>query len=181
MNRDRHPRFGRWLATAGLLIGTSLASSGCVNASTGPAVVTPGSEPAPDQPEGLADGDSADELDARKDKLVQSMRDLRGAASSDPKQCEDLCSLATSICGVSEKLCNIADDHAGNDHYQDLCREAKRECREAQADCVACVEGLADDGATGTCGGAPTEPASTEPKAEAAESEADAPGPRTSE
>lgn len=171
MSRERQPRFGRWLATAGLLVVSSLAVSGCVNASTGPAVVTPGSEPAPDQPQGLADGDSADELDARKDKLVESMRELRAAASSDPKQCEDLCSLATSICGVSEKLCNIADDHAGNDHYQDLCREAKRECREAQADCVACVEGLAGDGATGTCGGTPA------PAADASASEQAEDGP----
>lgn len=172
MSRARHFRSGRPPGrpsgrrfVVGLLVGLGFAGTGCVNASTGPAVVTPGSEPAPDQPEGMADGDSADELDARKDKLVESMRELRGAASSDPKQCEDLCSLATSICGVSEKLCNIADDHAGNEHYQDLCREAKRECHEAQADCVACVEGLAGNGgAAGSCSGA----AAAEPEPEPA-------------
>jgi hypothetical protein len=106
-----------------------------------------------DQPEGLAEGDSADELDARKDKLVEQLHGMRASATTDPRQCEDLCSLATSICGVAEKLCNIADDHVGNDHYQDLCREAKRECHEAQSDCVKCVESLAGSGGEGSCGG----------------------------
>lgn len=147
-----------------LLAATLLA--GCAGGTTGPVVVSPNGQPAPDQPEGLAEGDSADELDARKDKLVLQMRELEQAASSDPKQCEDLCSLATSICGVSEKLCNIADDHAGNDHYQDLCREAKRECHEAQADCVACVEGLAGNGGEASCAGEPAEPKAEEPKAD---------------
>jgi len=95
---------------------------------------------APDQPVGRAEGESADELDAQKDRMVDDYRAKVTRASTNPNTCEQLCSLATSICGVQEKLCGIADDHPADDHYQDLCREAKRECSETQASCIACVE-----------------------------------------
>jgi hypothetical protein len=131
-----------------------LALAGCVTHGTaGPPVVGPNAQPSPDRPDGLAEGDSATELDARKDKLMEQLRSMRAVASTDPETCEGLCSLATSICGVAEKLCNIADEHTGEDDYQALCREAKRECHEAQQDCVACVEGLARTGPAGTCAG----------------------------
>lgn len=151
-----------------------LLVGGCTKAVAGPAVVSPGSEPTADEPEGLAEGDSAAELDARKDKLVAQLKDVEQAADTDPQVCEDLCSLATSICGMTLKLCSIADDHAGNDDYQNLCREAKRDCREAQEDCVACAESLASSGAAATCEGAAqetVEPDSSEPEPEPKSSE----------
>jgi hypothetical protein len=54
--------------------------------------------------------------------------------------CEDLCALASSICGVKEKLCEVADRHPGEEEYQSLCRKAELECSEAEDSCVACVE-----------------------------------------
>lgn len=149
-----------------LALFATVGIAGCAKSMAGPAVVSPGSEPTADEPEGLAEGDSAAELDARKDKLVEQLKDVEQMADTDPQVCEDLCSLATSICGMTLKLCSIADDHAGNDDYQNLCREAKRDCREAQEDCVACAESLASSGASATCEGAPAEkaePVSSEP------------------
>lgn len=95
-----------------------------------------------------ADPDGRDEtLDAgtlrkRLDAMVMQERELQPHAATDAGKCEDLCELATSICGVQEKLCDLADDHPDDDAYQDLCREARNECREAQESCVRCVERL---------------------------------------
>ena len=141
----------RWVtSTAAALLIAACDPGG--QAGEGPVLETPGGAGgagvAPPE-EGVAEGDSADELNARKQRLYVEFRALVEEGSNDPDTCERLCSLATSICGVQEKLCNIAEDHVGDDHYQSLCREAKRECRDAQDRCIDCVERHAN----GTCAG----------------------------
>lgn len=130
---------GRVLLGAALL---SLAlTSACTTTGGGPTPVNPGEPGAHgDQPEGWGEGDSRDELRARLTRLVEQQRVMASAAAASAAACEDICSLATSICGVQEKLCSIADEHPGEDEYQGLCREAKQECRAAQDDCIGCVE-----------------------------------------
>jgi hypothetical protein len=91
-------------------------------------------------PEGHAEGDSREELERRLRRLLADQAPIAAAATGDPEACEKLCSLSTSICGVQEKLCNIAAEHGGDDSYQQLCREAKLECRHAQESCISCVE-----------------------------------------
>lgn len=127
--------------TSTLITVCLFAPLGCVSASagTGVGVDSPGSA-TPDAPVGRAEGESADDLDARKDRMYADYQARLSQASADATACEQLCSLATSICGVQEKLCRIADDHPADDHYQDLCRESKRECQETQQSCIACVE-----------------------------------------
>lgn len=124
---------------------------GCVAQAGGSSVVPGSTDPREDQPEGWAEGESAQELKLRKDRLYTEFRGVVGEPVATPDACEKVCSLATSICGVQEKLCNIADDHPGEAEYQNLCREAKKECRETQDACIACVENHA---ASGSCGGA---------------------------
>ena len=128
----------RNLALLTCLVMASACTTGRV--AEGPSV-TPG-EPGEHahQPEGWNEGDSRDELEARLRRLVEQEGAMKSAASASAGACEDICSLATSICGVQEKLCSIADRHPGEDEYQGLCREAKQECRAAQEDCIACVE-----------------------------------------
>jgi hypothetical protein len=112
------------------------------------------------QPEGWNEGDSRDELEARLRRLVEQQGAMKTAASANAGACEDICSLATSICGVQEKLCSIADRHPGEDEYQGLCREAKQECRAAQDDCITCVEKHAQPGADAeAASGGETKPA----------------------
>jgi hypothetical protein len=91
-------------------------------------------------PEGTAEGESPQELAERLRAMASEQRKLLTMADQDPAQCEDLCSLSTSICGVKEKLCRIADERVGEESYQQLCREAKQECRDAQQSCIDCVE-----------------------------------------
>ena len=139
----------------------TFAASACTTgrAGEGP-TITPGETGAhADQPEGWGEGDSRDELQLRLRKLVEQQRAMASAAGASPSTCEDICSLATSICGVQEKLCSIADKHPGEEAYQGLCREAKQECREAQDDCIRCVEQHAQ---TGGAQGA-SAPGATEP------------------
>lgn len=127
-----------FVATLALLV---VSGSGCRRASTagpvGPEGVEERSRP---DAVGPHEGDTVNELEARLRRLTGEQETLIPASSEDPAKCEDVCSLATSICGVKEKLCNLAEDHPGDADYQGLCREAKQECREAQDACVACVE-----------------------------------------
>jgi hypothetical protein len=67
-------------------------------------------------------------------------------AMSDVEVCEDLCSLATSICEVAKRLEVIANRNAGNESYQQLSREAQLECREAMESCTNCVAGFENQG-----------------------------------
>ena len=128
------------------LLGAALLSlsmtSACTTTGGGPTPINPGEPGAHgDQPsKGWGEGDSRDELKARLTRLVAQQRVMATAAAASAAACEDICSLATSICGVQEKLCSIADEHPGEDEYQGLCREAKQECRAAQEDCIGCVE-----------------------------------------
>ncbi len=144
------PRLGagamstRWcdgLRLAVLAWVTCLTATGCVHATAGGSVV-PGDRPTErdDTPIGPAAGESINELDARKDKLIGEVRGRVQAATGDAKVCENLCSLASSVCEVQEKICDIADANASHDEYLQLCREAKQECSEAQAACISCVD-----------------------------------------
>lgn len=152
------------------LLGATLAAlllgplgMGCDTQAGGSSSVVPGStDPREDQPEGWAEGESAQELKLRKDRLYTEFRGVVGEPVATPDACEKVCSLATSICGVQEKLCNIADDHPGEAEYQDLCREAKKECRETQDACIRCVENHAASGAcSGEAADAAADPAPT--------------------
>lgn len=132
-----------WLRWA---VGVVLAGSmGCAPTS-GETTVTPdggfGAPEGPDHSKGIHESDSsAGDLWKRLEKLRAERETKIEPASSDAGVCEDLCGLATSICQVQSKLCEIADDHPDENDYQDLCREAKLECREAQESCVDCVRG----------------------------------------
>lgn len=133
-----HQRSGR-AAVLGALV---IALSACAP-QAGNRTVTPGGNgtaPRGATAEGHHDDDSMGSLKLRLDGLKSKQSTLVQAASADAGVCEDLCSLATSICAVQEKLCELADAHAGDDEYQGLCREAHQECREAQESCIACVQ-----------------------------------------
>ncbi len=118
--------------------GSTCRPSASDGGTTAPTIThPPGTGPAADGPH---EGQSAAELKLRLDKLAEQQAGLIPAASRDPNTCEEVCSLATSICSVQEKLCEIADGHPSEVEYQALCRDARQECREAQDACVRCVE-----------------------------------------
>jgi hypothetical protein len=137
MNVAERHRIGR-AAALGLL---ALALSAC-GPQAGSSTVTPGGNGGSRgaTPEGRHDDDSMGSLKQRLDRLRSHQSELVHAASDDAAVCEDLCSLATSICAVQQKLCDLADAHSGDDEYQSLCREAHQECREAQESCIGCVQ-----------------------------------------
>lgn len=127
----------------GLALGL-LASVGCGpgSASAGPGTVTPttGNGPRPVDAEGPDAGENVGTYKVQLERL--RLERARKAATVDPSfpVCEDLCGLMADICKVKSKLCDLANDHPGEDGYQRLCREAQHECREAQESCVSCTE-----------------------------------------
>jgi hypothetical protein len=125
------------LACAALLSAACGPKSGDGHTVTPGDTGTAGSNP---DPQGTNEGQGMGELKKRLGDLIDREEELRRAAATDAGKCEQLCDLATSICSVQEKLCELADDHPDDEAYQGLCREARSECREAQESCVRCVE-----------------------------------------
>ncbi len=119
------------------------ALSACGPTAGGGGTVTPGGNNAvPDgpDPDGRDEGNNIGDLKARLDRLRTKQAEMASESEASFGVCEDLCSLASSICSVKEKLCDIADQHPGEEEYQGLCRKAELECGEAEDSCVACVE-----------------------------------------
>lgn len=63
------------------------------------------------------------------------------AAGSEPPQCRDSCTLATSICSNAERICRLAEDLAGDDWAAGKCTDAAAVCRQATTDCCDCRAG----------------------------------------
>ncbi|HET6582928.1 MAG TPA: hypothetical protein VFG69_05770 [Nannocystaceae bacterium] len=91
-------------------------------------------------PKGRAEDNSLGGLRARLAKFRAKKASIVAASTNDPVVCEELCSLASDICEVQVKLCELSDERPDDEQYQNLCREAKNECQEAQKSCVRCVE-----------------------------------------
>jgi hypothetical protein len=128
-----------WCLAAACVISCLAA---CDQRSTGGSTVTPTGHGTDSQlePEGGFEGESIDELRVRLDRLTERQQLEAGAGTSDPAKCEELCELSKSICEVKSKMCEIADEHVGDDEYQDLCRVAKQRCQRASESCVRCVQ-----------------------------------------
>lgn len=91
-------------------------------------------------PVGRPDDNSMGGLRKKLESFRAKKASIVSASTSDPAVCEELCKLASDICEVKVKLCELADDRPDDEQYQGLCREAKHECQEAQKSCVRCVE-----------------------------------------
>lgn len=132
-----------WLDPTQVILGAMLLMASCGPSASGGGTVTPGGNgnvrEAAD-PEGDEEGNDVGALRERLDRLSHEQNQRVGASDGSFGACEDLCSLASSICTVKEKLCEVADRHPGEEEYQGLCRKAELECSEAEDSCVACVE-----------------------------------------
>jgi hypothetical protein len=63
------------------------------------------------------------------------------ATVSEPPQCRDSCTLATSICSNAERICRLAEELAGDDWAAGKCADAAAVCRQATTDCCDCRAG----------------------------------------
>lgn len=126
------------------MLGAVLLTASCTTSSAGGGgTVTPGGNGNVRDaaaPEGDEEGNDVGALRARLERLSRDKDQRVDASDGSFGACEDLCSLASSICTVKEKLCEVADRHPGEEEYQGLCRKAELECSEAEDACVACVE-----------------------------------------
>lgn len=127
----------------GMSVGLCAVLVGCGPSASGGGTVVPGGNgnvPDGPEPEGFDEGDNIGDLETRLDRLSSEQASKASSSDASFGSCEDLCSLASSICTVKEKLCDVADRHPGEEEYQGLCRKAELECSEAEDSCVACVE-----------------------------------------
>lgn len=143
--RRRSLRPGALLRPLRLGVGLGLLTvlAACQPGARGAGTVTPGGNGAVSEgpgPEGPNEGNNIGDLEARLDRLRVQHTKVSHSSDGSFGVCEDLCSLASQICTVKEKLCEIADRHPGEDEYQGLCRKAELECNEAEDSCVDCVE-----------------------------------------
>lgn len=141
MRETRRERSSAALAGLGLVLAALVA--GCGPSASGGGTVTPGGNgnvPDGSDPQGPNEGDDVGDLKARLERLSTEQAQKASASDATFGVCEDLCSLASSICTVKEKLCDVADRHPGEEEYQGLCRKAELECSEAEDSCVACVQ-----------------------------------------
>jgi hypothetical protein len=126
-------------AGALLLLGLLSCRTAATSGTTSPAGGTHG-ERAEVRPEGREESSTVGDLKARLQRLSAQHHALASGGSSEFGVCEELCDLAAKICSVKESLCELADRHTGEQSYQQLCREAQHECRDANDGCVACAE-----------------------------------------
>lgn len=60
-------------------------------------------------------------------------------APNEPRdRCSDICELATAVCGLRDRICDLASAHEDEDEYADACARAERDCWRASEACDAC-------------------------------------------
>lgn len=52
--------------------------------------------------------------------------------------CSNVCDLAETMCGLSERICALARDHVDEKEYGDACERAQRDCERAEEACEGC-------------------------------------------
>jgi hypothetical protein len=52
--------------------------------------------------------------------------------------CEKVCELQGAICGLQERICDLASAHPEDDRYARACQRASGDCRVARQACSAC-------------------------------------------
>lgn len=54
-------------------------------------------------------------------------------------RCKDACTISTSICGNQQKICDLANQLAGDDWAAGKCERARASCQAAHDNCCSCV------------------------------------------
>lgn len=80
-------------------------------------------------------------LNQIQNQTVKEAERVCAEGHAEPKQCADVCSLATAICDNAETICSIADELGKDDAFaQEKCSSAKASCKEAKQRCCNCSE-----------------------------------------
>lgn len=137
------------VAAAIAVMALAIACASQKSASMAPAQ-TPTSATAPD-PHGQIEQLSG-EIDAERSKLglgaVAGQPEPMSVAppsTADPSchpapsdACRDTCSVADSICGNAQKICDLAGQLVGDTWADGKCRDAKATCEDAHGQCCGC-------------------------------------------
>lgn len=53
--------------------------------------------------------------------------------------CDSSCDLSTSICKNADRICNLANDMAGDDWAANKCKSARQSCVDSNKKCCSCM------------------------------------------
>jgi hypothetical protein len=73
-------------------------------------------------------------------KKAETTEHGNAAATPLPQRnaCEDVCELATAVCGLRDRICGLARVHEDETEYVDACERSERDCGRASEACDAC-------------------------------------------
>lgn len=64
-------------------------------------------------------------------------RRSRGPAKD---RCERICTIAEATCGLSDRICELAQRHPGDERYRNACARAEQDCEVASHACRDCAK-----------------------------------------
>ncbi len=73
-------------------------------------------------------------LEALLDELDASMM------AGTPPRCEQICTVADAICELGSRVCDLAQQHDGDERYATACLRAEQDCSEGELACQSCVD-----------------------------------------
>lgn len=71
----------------------------------------------------------------KKTETVRAARDVSPAG-----RCRRICDLSEATCDLQDKICALAQEHAGEMRYATVCARAEDDCERAAEACHACSE-----------------------------------------
>ncbi len=74
----------------------------------------------------------------RKPAASNRPRAMSDSVPSDSSACANICATAEAICELRDRICALADEHADEDRYREVCTRASSDCDVADAACSAC-------------------------------------------
>jgi len=127
-----------------------LGVSGCAGKKSAPDAATPAAVEAP--PPTYDVEQYARDLDAFESQLRAEGLELAGeraiaeptpetateATASGKTRCTRICDLATAICELEDRVCGLAQVHAGQIRYAEVCARARADCELATDACQEC-------------------------------------------
>ncbi|MGB1013852.1 MAG: hypothetical protein ACPG4T_06950 [Nannocystaceae bacterium] len=54
------------------------------------------------------------------------------------RQCQNVCDIAQTMCGLQNRICQLASQHPDKPRYRQVCSQAQGDCSNAQEACHAC-------------------------------------------
>lgn len=75
---------------------------------------------------------------ARSERGMTSVPATEGGGDPAAARCERICVLATNVCQLRERICELSDHHRDELRYLEACERANHDCKRATEACDGC-------------------------------------------